>query len=175
LFLSSDLGGTSTATSAVRSYYRATSFLANQLKLIFKTCCPEVFELYEKAFEAGVWFTEEDPGPFLGRAVLWKLQVGLHRDKGDVGPSIAFPFGSYEGGEMVVPQLHAKLAYRPRDIIILLSSKLWHQVLDWRAGEGIPQHGLTPGRGSQVFFMPKRSLEILQDKPPYWGVDTAYG
>lgn len=63
--------------------------------------------MYKKAFDAGVWFAQ-DPGPFLGRAIIYKLQGVLHRDRNDVGPSICFPVGSFTGGEMLFPQLNSK-------------------------------------------------------------------
>ncbi|EPQ50201.1 hypothetical protein GLOTRDRAFT_134160 [Gloeophyllum trabeum ATCC 11539] len=108
LFLSRDMIKTSTAASAVRAHYEATQFLAEQLKVMFRVLFPTIYQRYQAAFDAGVWY-KEDPGPFLGRAHLWKLQVTLHRDQGDGGPSISFPFGSYHGGELLVPQLKAKL------------------------------------------------------------------
>jgi len=66
------------------------------------------YKKYKKAFVAGCW-TVEDKGPWLERAVVWKLQVGLHRDTLDEGPAACFPCGSYEGGQLCLPDLDAKL------------------------------------------------------------------
>jgi hypothetical protein len=52
---------------------------------------------------------EEDPGPFLGRAIIYKLQGKFHKDQRDAGPSVSFGVGYYDGGEICFPQLKAKL------------------------------------------------------------------
>jgi len=75
---------------------------------MFKAAFPEHYEQYREAFKAGVWFPE-DPGPFLGRSVVYKLQGKLHKDHKDVGPSACFPVGFFEGGEMLLPQFKTKL------------------------------------------------------------------
>jgi len=74
----------------------------------FKAVFLEWYDRYQQAFEAGVWFAD-DPGPFLGRALVYKLQGRLHKDRHDVGPSVSFPVGQFTGGEMVFPQLNVKL------------------------------------------------------------------
>ena len=66
--------------------------------------------MYEDAFRAGVWL-QDDPGPFLGRAIVYKLQSKIHRDKHDYGPSVSFPVGQFTGGEMCFPQLKTKLQF----------------------------------------------------------------
>jgi hypothetical protein len=78
--------------------------------LAFKAVFPEWYTTYQDAFDAGVWFAD-DPGPFLGRAVVYKLQGRLHKDRHDVGPSVSFPVGQFTGGEMVFPQLDTKLQW----------------------------------------------------------------
>lgn len=65
---------------------------------------------YRAAFEAGVMIPF-DYGPMFGRAIIYKLQGRLHRDKRDAGPSASFPVGSFVGGEVLFPQLGAKLRY----------------------------------------------------------------
>jgi hypothetical protein len=75
---------------------------------MFEAAFPALYQEYEAAFKAGVWL-REDPGPFLGRAIIYKLQSKLHRDKNDVGPSASFPVGFFDGGEMLLPQLGTKL------------------------------------------------------------------
>lgn len=76
---------------------------------MFKAVFPKEYEEYQEAFEAGVWYRGDD-GPFMARAVIYKLQGRLHTDKNDVGPSVSFGVGRYTGGEMKWPQLGAKLA-----------------------------------------------------------------
>jgi len=75
---------------------------------MFKAAFPKVYAEYRPAFDAGVWLPE-DPGPFLGRSIVYKLQSKLHNDGNDVGPSASFPVGSFEGGEMLIPQFKTKL------------------------------------------------------------------
>ncbi len=89
-----------------------THDIAATLAVMFETVFPEWYAKYRQAFEAGVWIPG-DPGPFLGRAIIYKLQGRLHRDCQDLGPSACFGVGSYDGGEMKVPQLGAKLASVP--------------------------------------------------------------
>jgi hypothetical protein len=75
---------------------------------MFEATFPDLYKEYKAAFEAGVW-VQEDPGPFIGRSIIYKLQSKLHRDKNDVGPSASFPVGYFGGGEMLLPQLKTKL------------------------------------------------------------------
>ncbi|KAJ8694407.1 hypothetical protein PTI98_009331 [Pleurotus ostreatus] len=175
LYLSADIHESSSGVAATRAYYTATKEIAGLLGLVVKTLLPEQYEKYQEAFEAGVWFADEDPGPFLGRAVVWKLQLRMHKDKADAGFSISIPFGAYTGGYMIIPQLHAKLSYHPGDLCIFLSSKLYHQVSRWEPTDGMQKGGLTPGRSAHVFFFPKPTFQLLQDKPKFWGRNTAYG
>lgn len=77
------------------------------LATIFEELFPKEYEEFKEAFEAGVWL-EEDPGPWLGRAIIYKLNGLLHTDTSDKSPSVSFPCGEYIGGEMMVPQLDAK-------------------------------------------------------------------
>jgi hypothetical protein len=94
--------------SAIRWYYQATELVAKTLAIMFKAIYPDLYDKYTEAFKAGVW-EEADPGPWLGRAVVYKLQVTLHNDGKDDGPTASFATGSYAGGHMLLPDLLAKL------------------------------------------------------------------
>lgn len=94
---------------ALENYYQATSPLAITLAEYFKVLFPKAYLKFKKAFDAGVW-VKEDPGPWLGRALIWKLQGSLHIDDKDQGPTVSFPCGYYRKGEMIMGQLDAKLA-----------------------------------------------------------------
>lgn len=83
--------------------------MAKRLSAMFKVAYPEYFEKYRKAFQAGVW-EPSDPGPWLGRAIVWKLQVHVHRDGLDEGPAAIFPMGYYKGGELYLPDVELKLS-----------------------------------------------------------------
>jgi hypothetical protein len=76
---------------------------------MFRVAYPAYYEKYRLAFEAGVW-EEADPGPWLGRAIVWKLQVYPHRDGLDAGPAACFPMGSFEGGQLYLPDLRLKFS-----------------------------------------------------------------
>jgi len=94
--------------AAVRTYYTATSRISAKLAGMFKAAFPNYYHKYKKAFSAGVW-VEEDQGPWIGRVIVWKLQVSLYRDGLDESPALCFPCGSFEGGELCLPDLEAKL------------------------------------------------------------------
>lgn len=99
---------TAESALAVKYYLRASRPMALRLAALFKKAWPAFYEKYQKAFDAGVW-EREDPGPFCGRAIVWKLQVMPHRDGLDAGPAACFPMGSFSGGELYLPDLQLKL------------------------------------------------------------------
>ncbi|KAJ7788027.1 hypothetical protein B0H14DRAFT_3162834 [Mycena olivaceomarginata] len=53
--------------------------VAIYLQCAFAEAFPTYYAKYTSAFKAGVWETA-DPGPWLGRAIVYKLQVGEHVD-----------------------------------------------------------------------------------------------
>ncbi|KAG2745667.1 hypothetical protein P692DRAFT_20849793 [Suillus brevipes Sb2] len=97
-------------------------------------------------FKAGKW-TVVDPGPFLGRAIVWKLNVCPHQNGLDEGPAVIFSMGYFSGRE-----------YRPSEVIILMA--------DWSPEKGVKCVG-------NIWFFPHSSYELLKDKPPGWAVDHA--
>ena len=74
---------------------------------MFEAAFPELYVEYWEAFDAEVWL-EEDPGPFLARAIVYKLQRNLHKDNQDISPSACFSVGNFDGGEMLFSQLKTK-------------------------------------------------------------------
>ena len=106
---SQDMWGRSVSGAmAVRQYFQATQGLARHLAACFEAAFPEYYKAYSDAFAAGRWL-EEDPGPWLGRAIIWKLQVNVHQDGLDEGPTAAFNCSQYTGGNMYIPDLGLKL------------------------------------------------------------------
>ncbi|KAG1787192.1 uncharacterized protein HD556DRAFT_1213036, partial [Suillus plorans] len=158
----------------VYRYFKDTEELALCLATMFRTAFPEFYLKYERAFKAGKW-TVVDPGPFLGRAVVWKLNVLPHQDGLDEGPAVIFPMGYFSGGECYLPDLKIKLTYRPGEVIILMAGALYHAIGNWSPGEGVSEEGITPGRVGNVWFFPRSSYEVLKDKPSGWAVDQAGG
>jgi hypothetical protein len=108
LLPSSDYFRSSHAALGARHYYQATAHVAEVLAAYFKIAFPLEYETYRKAFEAGVWY-QEDPGPWLGRAIVYKLQVNIHQDGNDGGPTAIFNVGQYVGGKLYLPDLRVKL------------------------------------------------------------------
>ncbi|KAJ7861146.1 hypothetical protein B0H14DRAFT_2743132 [Mycena olivaceomarginata] len=133
------------AALAVRYYYRATREVAIYLSCMFE---------YTKAFKAGVW-EPADPGPWIGRAIVYKLQVSEHVDGLDDGPTASFCY---------LPDIGMKLSHRQGDILIFMSGLLYH----------CPE-GITPGRISHVFFSPQNSITQLEGKPEGWMARTMGG
>ena len=105
---SSDMIRSGQGVLAVPTYYIGTQEVSIKLAGYFQAAFPEYYKKYKQAFAAGVWI-KEDTGPWIGRAIVWKLQVGTHRDRLDEGPAACFPCGNYQGGEMCLPDLNAKL------------------------------------------------------------------
>jgi hypothetical protein len=87
-----------------------TTDITEEVGVIFQRCLPDWHARYMKAFQAGRWY-DSDPGPFLGQAYVWKVQVEPHRDGKDGGPAAMFPCGYYTGGALYFPNLWLKLAY----------------------------------------------------------------
>ncbi|KAJ7159111.1 hypothetical protein C8R43DRAFT_860828, partial [Mycena crocata] len=162
-----------------RSYFYLTREIALLVAARFKVLFPEEYAKYEKDFSAGRWLsTDEDPGPFLGRAIVYKLQSHVHRDGLDCGPSVTIPIGFFKGGAIYFPDLDAKLAYRPGDICMALSADLYHEVEEWTpvpCPVAIMDKTITPGRIATVFFHPDKSSLTLADKRSDWATQTAGG
>jgi len=195
LYISGDMTTSSTRFAGCGSHYSLTESVARTIALAFRTVFSDWYETYQKAFKAGVWFMD-DPGPFLGRAVVYKLQGRLHKDRHDVGPSVSFPVGQFTGGEMVFPQLntklqcvlshntfalsvfHASFRYSPGDFCIFFSSIIYHKVAPFTPLPQTPAQkaqDITPSRIGSVFFFPRNSLRMLEGKPDRWGYRTAFG
>ncbi|KAG1769692.1 hypothetical protein EV702DRAFT_954947, partial [Suillus placidus] len=155
-------------------YFEATEELASFLGSMLQASFPEFYLKYEAAFKAGKW-TVVDPGPLLGRVVVWKLDVLPHQDGLDEGPAVIFPMGHFYGGECYIPDLRLKFSYRPGEVIILMAGALYHAIGKWAPLEGTFPHGITPGRVGNVFFFPHKSYEVLKDKPAGWAFKTAGG
>ena len=53
------------------------------LGMMFKECFPEDYEKLKPAFNAWQWLPE-NPGPWIARAVIFKLQGTGHCDQDDI-------------------------------------------------------------------------------------------
>ncbi|KAG6906933.1 hypothetical protein DXG01_011323 [Tephrocybe rancida] len=117
LYASKGMTGSGISISATHRYLDETSTVVRCIAAMFEVLYPETYTQYKEAFDAGVWM-KEDPGPWLGRAVVYKLQIHLHLDDDDQGPTVSFPVGSYRNGRMIVPQLGAKLAQNWHGLVL---------------------------------------------------------
>lgn len=99
--------------AALYPFYTETARIARMMGAMLKSVWPRYYKKYKRAFAAGRW-VKSDPGPYIGRVIVYKLQGRLHVDKQDAGPTACFPMGSWEKddsgacGELLVPQLGAK-------------------------------------------------------------------
>ena len=100
---------TSLGYLSVSGYYLATQATAQEVSDRFKAAFPKEYAKYAQAFEAGV-VNLFDLGPFIGRALVWKMQVQVHQDGLDEGPGAIFPCGYFHGGHLYIPDLGLKLA-----------------------------------------------------------------
>lgn len=81
-----------------------------RLNAMFAASFPSQYQDYDAVSQAGN-FRAEDASVWLGRALVHKLQVAVHRDGLDPPgkPAACFPIGRYTGGEMYFPDLGVKL------------------------------------------------------------------
>ncbi|KAG1875260.1 hypothetical protein C8R48DRAFT_592220, partial [Suillus tomentosus] len=171
---SKDMLHTSSGNQAVEWYPQHTVELAIALEAMFKISFPDYYKIYKKAFKAGQWI-QADPGPWLGHAIVWKLQVLPHRDGLDAGPTAIFNFGWYEGGEAYFTDLKLKFKYGPGDVITFLSGDLYHGIGERKPLQGVDSYNITPGRIGNVFFSPAKSVEFLKGHKEGWFKSTMGG
>ncbi|KAJ3526864.1 hypothetical protein NMY22_g10000 [Coprinellus aureogranulatus] len=174
LYPSRDMARSSLGHLATCNYYLASRPTILEVNDRFKLAFPKYHAKYKEAFDAGVVNLFDD-GPFLGRTLVWKMQVRVHRDGLDQGPAAIFPCGYYTGGYLYIPDLKLKLAYRPRDLAIFLAGHLYHALDEWKPSAAPAKKGVTPGRASTVLFFPASSYKKLKGKPKYWSVMTMAG
>jgi hypothetical protein len=69
------------------------------------------------------------------RAVLYNQFTHVHHDQNDekAGYAAITRFGSFEGGEFVIPELRCKFSLHPGDVIFLRGRLLKHYVTPWNA------------------------------------------
>lgn len=102
------MSGSGKYLATLKWFFQSTAIVWKVVAIYFKIFFPEYYEKYQQAFEAGQW-EQCDFGPFIGKAVIYKLDVFVHLDRRDAGPVVSFPSGIFEGGSMSLPQLRLKL------------------------------------------------------------------
>jgi drug/metabolite transporter superfamily protein YnfA len=110
-------GKTATQAFAVDWYINATAMQQQMLSAYVKEAHPDLYEQYIKTFQAGKWVgmkVENAEGCiFLSEAIVWKLQVEVHRDVLDTGICVCMATGSFIGGRVIFPDLDLVLNYVP--------------------------------------------------------------
>ncbi|KZT31140.1 hypothetical protein SISSUDRAFT_1068047 [Sistotremastrum suecicum HHB10207 ss-3] len=184
LLPSAQMLGAKTAyrAAAVKAFIKNTSILHKILGMYLKLVFPEEWEKVKHVYDAGRWVQEDTPDGFaLGRAVVWKLQIAIHRDPQDGKGSICVVFncGKYKpdgefGGGMAFPDLGIIFEYPPGSILMFRSADLYHGVMP-----SLPMEctggGISTGRVSWVMFTTEAARRRLADKPPGWLYSTNGG
>ncbi|KAF8227137.1 hypothetical protein L208DRAFT_1379928 [Tricholoma matsutake] len=156
-----------------------TQPVALVLAMIFKELFPMEYEEHWQAFDAGVWL-EDDPGSWLGCAIIYKLDGLIHIDTQQQKSHCIIPLWKvYQGGNdgsTVECQVQLLASYDPGHACIFCSAEIFHKVAKCNPEPHDPVNDTcTPGCIGSVFFFPQPSYDILKDKPRGWGAHTNYG
>ncbi|KAK7051512.1 hypothetical protein VNI00_004486 [Paramarasmius palmivorus] len=109
LYLSSALSGSGQAIGATANFYETNNCLERCVEAAMEVFFPEQHHITSKARDAARVVSQRPGGCYIGRAVVYKLQLFLHCDNGDYQVSASFPAGRFNGGFMIIPQFKAKL------------------------------------------------------------------
>jgi hypothetical protein len=111
LYLSSALSGSGQAIAAASNFYDTNNCLERCVEAAIQAFFPEQHAETSKARAAAQIVGERSGGCYIGRAIVYKLQLFLHCDDKDYKVSASFPAGRFNEGYMVIPQFKAKLKY----------------------------------------------------------------
>ncbi|KAL0057307.1 hypothetical protein AAF712_016061, partial [Marasmius tenuissimus] len=178
LYMGSALSGSGQSMLGTRYFYQANEVLEKCVAIAVKAFFPEIHEIGAKVREAGRTVPTSDGKPcgmYLARAIIFKLQVLLHKDDNDFGVSTSFPCGFFEDGYLIVPQLKSKFRYAPGDLAIFYASLLFHKVMKWKTPKMKKDDVVAPGRVGVVMFNPSASVEELKDKEAKHSERTMFG
>ncbi|KAK1216501.1 hypothetical protein PQX77_020853 [Marasmius sp. AFHP31] len=180
---SKDYSRTATSHVAAAEWLRSSWKIQQQLRKMTHSFFPEYYEESAVACKAAITRNSPVVGPWIGKAIVWKLQGSSHIDDHDIIPTATYPMGVYEGGYMDLIDIDTRLYYRPGDIILGWTEFLFHRVSQWTVPATISledqrvmsRWGLTPGRVGIVNFFTDTAYEMLKDKPAHWGPITLWG
>lgn len=123
-------------TEAVRRSYQESAPIEQTIGILFNSFFPEQYEkdlaLYQKIVaatgESSLHFTNRKCK--LMRADLRSVIVGRHKDGGlnKEDMCIMVPVGTFEGGELWLPDLDIRIKYRPGSFVIMPACLLQHVV-----------------------------------------------
>lgn len=78
------------------------------IRQTYKEIAPDFYGPMMKSFNAGKQW-KDAIGPYLARALIYKLQVSVHLDKNDRGLSAMTNSGRYYGGYLYFPQFWMRI------------------------------------------------------------------
>ncbi|KAJ7227036.1 hypothetical protein GGX14DRAFT_310934, partial [Mycena pura] len=155
-------------------YFRRTDSFDQLVGLCCKVFYPVAHREHREAFEAGKR-EDLDPGPFLGRVIVWGLPVGIHRDGLDKLPTLTTDNGFFSGGDMPLPDFRCKFRYERGSIGFGYYEALYHSVEPWKPTpppKYMAEGRVTSGRMSTVFFSPAKALNMLKGQDSGWLVES---
>ncbi|KAF9007272.1 hypothetical protein BDZ89DRAFT_965696 [Hymenopellis radicata] len=162
-------------------FVERTQIITTIASALYKSFWPIEYEDARRTFKAGRYF-RDDCGPWLGRAVGYKVPTTTHPDEGDKGPTFLTSAGSFTGGNLQIHNLQVQFSYRPGDMVLGHFGKFFHRVSAWSGtkapgtlGQVMSQHNLTPGRVFLVLFNKTDTAMRLKDKEAGWARQTAFG
>jgi hypothetical protein len=169
---------------AMNQWLKETTYLNTLMKSMFKTEWPESFERFDHAFKSAR-LNKLNPGPWHGKAVVWKSDSHVHADTKDSEecPTSCVPIGQYTRGEMELFDMKTKIAYESGTVVAGLFTILGHRSKDWaptppptvERGKEWQMWGLTPGRFTIVSFFHENVLKKLEKRGRGWGQKTLLG
>jgi hypothetical protein len=98
------------------------------------------------------------------RALLFNQETRTHRDTRDAmfGYAVIVTFGSFTGGEFVLPQLGLKFPHQPGDVIFVKGQLLQHFVTEWKPrGEGGERFCITHFSHQNLIDSVEEQLEAM--------------
>ena len=101
---------------------------AKSVKVVSQTCKRNSSS---KTVRSGKW------DAWTGRAILVNMPTHAHRDVQDwvYGLVAVACFGSFVGGEFVIPGLKVKFPFQPGDVVFINSRLFQHFVTDWEPSD----------------------------------------
>jgi hypothetical protein len=144
-FVSSDVIHTPTLLRAAATLFQHLRLLTVELSILFCAFDCRAWSIARQFIAALNHFHPDFSTCRVGRfecwahrALLFNLDTHAHRNLRDDrdGYAAIAVFGSFTGGEFVIPQLGIKFPFQPGDVIFIKGQMLQHFVTEWTGKEG---------------------------------------
>lgn len=138
--VSRDVLRTATLFRAASLLYQRLVSLTVELSILFSAFDPQAWSAARQFIAALQHFHPDfrtcragDFECWAHRALLFNLDTHAHRDLRDhrFGYAVIAVFGTFSGGEFVVPELKLKFPFQPGDVIFIKGQMLQHFVTPW--------------------------------------------